>query len=489
MTTQVRRAGAFLLALFAALFINLNVIQVLLADDYANHPNNRRLLIDEYQIRRGSIIAGDQQIAYSEETDGTLKYLRRYDPPDLYSHLVGYYSLVYGRAGLEGRLNEQLIGTPTALLAENLADLLGQRDPVGNTVRLTVVPEVQQAAADALDGRPGAVVALDPSTGAVLAEYAYPTFDPNPLSSHDPEEIRAYWDEVSGDEREPMAARTRQRRYQPGSAMKVIVAAAALERGIDPDTSFEDSDGYTPPQTDRPIRNFGRGNCAGGGTITLEEAFEVSCNVVFAKLGVDIGDADLIDQAEAFGFNRDIPYLLPSVRSVIPDELDPPSTAQSAIGARDVQATPLNMAMVAAAIFNDGVLMRPYIVEEILDPSGRRVRGPDGGPWVETRHTAQAISQETADALETMMVRVVEEGTGTNAQISGAHVGGKTGTADPGEGMPSTVWFVGFASTGDGADDRQVAVAVVVPGAEEDATGGGVAAPIAQRVMEAALGR
>lgn len=489
MTSQVRRAGAFLLALFAALFINLNVIQVLLADDYANHPNNRRLLIDEYQIRRGSIIAGDQQIAYSEETEGTLKYLRRYDPPDLYSHLVGYYSLVYGRAGLEGRLNEQLIGTPTALLAENLADLLGQRDPVGNTVRLTVVPEVQQAAASALDGRPGAVVALDPSTGAVLAEYAYPTFDPNPLSGHDPDEIRAYWDEVSGDEREPMAARTRQRRYQPGSAMKVIVAAAALERGIAPDTSFEDTDSFTPPQTDRPIRNFGRGTCAGGGSITLEEAFEVSCNVTFAKLGVDIGDSDLIEQAEAFGFNRDLPYLLPSVPSVIPDQLDPPATAQSAIGARDVQATPMNMAMIAASIANDGVLMRPYVVEEILDPSGRRVRGPDGGPWVETRHTAQAVSQETARALERMMVRVVEDGTGTNAQISGAQVGGKTGTADPGEGLASTVWFLGFASTGDGADDRQVAVAVVVPGADEGATGGGVAAPIARQVMEAALDR
>lgn len=488
MTGQVRRTGAFLLALFAALFINLNIIQVLRADDYANHPDNRRLLIDEYQIRRGSVIAGDQHIAYSEETDGTLKYIRRYDPPELYSHILGYYSLVYGRAGLEGRLNEELTGTPTAMLAENLADLLGQRDLVGNYVRLTVDPAVQEAAAAALDGTIGAVVAMDPTTGAVLAEYAHPTFDPNLLASHDPDEVRAYWSQTSEDERDPMAARTRQRRYQPGSAMKIIVAAAALEKGIGPDTAFEDTASYTPPQTDRGIGNFGGGACEGGGTITLERSFVVSCNVVFAKLGVDLGADELVAQAERFGFNRDLPYVLASVPSTIPDDLDPPATAQSAIGGRDVQASPLHMAMIAGAIFNDGVLMRPYLVEEILDPSGRRVRGNDAGPWVEARHTAQAVSRETARSLSEMMIRVVEEGTGRNARIDGVRVGGKTGTADPGEG-PSTVWFTGFASTGDGPDDRQVAVAVVIPGADEGATGGATAAPIARQVMEAALRR
>lgn len=489
MTSQVRRTGAFLLALFMALFINLNIIQVLRADDYANHPNNRRLIIDEYQIRRGSVIAGDQHIAFSEETDGTLKYVRRYDPPELYSHILGYYSLVYGRAGLEGRLNEDLTGTPTALLAENLADLLGQRDLVGNYVRLTVDPVVQEAAAAALDGRIGAVVAIDPTTGAVLAEYSHPTFDPNALASHDPDEVRTYWSEASEDERQPLAARTRQRRFQPGSAMKIIVAAAALEKGIGPDTAFEDTTTYTPPQTDRGIRNYGGGTCADGDTISLERSFVVSCNVVFAKLGVDLGVDDLVDQAERFGFNRELPYLLPSVPSTIPSDLDPPATAQSAIGGRDVQTTPLHMAMIAAAVFNEGVLLRPYIVQEILDPSGRRIRGDDAGPWVEARHTAQAVSRETARDLSDMMVRAVEDGTGRNARIDGVRVGGKTGTADPGGDRPSTVWFTGFASTGDGADDRQVAVAVVIPDAEAGATGGATAAPIARQVMEAALRR
>ncbi len=491
MTRQVRRLAVIGLLLFGALFVNLNVVQLVRGNELANHPNNRRLLIQEYQIQRGPILVGDQRVAYSVESEGNLKYLRRYEPAVEYAHLMGYYSLVYGRDGLEAALNETLTGTSSEALAQNLSELLGVRDPVGNTVRLTLDPAVQSAAYSALGDRPGAIVALDPRTGAVLAHVSRPSYDPNRLSSHDPEEVRSYWEQVQDDPGEPLADRAIERRYQPGSAMKLIVAAAALEKGIGPDTSFPDEDGYSPPGTTHVIRNFGGGTCAGGGTITFEQSLVVSCNTVFARLGVELGAETLVDQAERFGFNRRPPYTLPVAgEAVIPSDLDQPSTAMSAIGARDVQANALQMAMVVGAIANGGVLMKPYVVAEILDPSGRRLRGPQEGPWVEGSFTAQAISRETAATLADLMVMVVEEGTGRNAAIGGAQVGGKTGTADPGEELTPHAWFVGFAATSeDGGTVPRVAVAVVLPNAGEGATGGGTAAPIAKAVMEAAIGQ
>ncbi|MGH3443540.1 MAG: peptidoglycan D,D-transpeptidase FtsI family protein [Nitriliruptorales bacterium] len=490
MTRQIRRVSLVMLLLFGALFVNLNVIQLLRAEEFANHPANRRLLVAEYGIERGAIVVGDRRIAFSEPTGGDLKYVRRYDPPFRYAHLLGYYSVLLGRDGIERALNEELIGTSTDLLAQNLAELLGERDPVGNSLRLTIDPRVQATAQEALAGRTGAVVALDPTTGAVLAHVSTPGYDPNRLSSHDLEDIRAYWEQLQEAPDDPLADRAIERRFQPGSAFKLIVAASALERGITPDTRFDDSAAYTPPNTTRAIRNFGRGTCAGGGTLTLAEALVVSCNVVFARLGVELGAERLVDMAERFGFNRRLPYVLGGVESVIPRDLDAPATAQSSIGARDVQATAMQMAMVAAGIANDGVLMRPYVVEEILDPSGRPLGGPDSGPWVDGSFTAQAVSRETARTLQDLMVRVVGEGTGRRAAIDGAIVGGKTGTADPGEDMPSHAWFVGFAGSRaeGGGISPQVAVAVVLPSAGDDATGGVDAAPIARAVMEAALG-
>lgn len=486
MTRQVRRVTALVLVLFGLLFVNLNVVQVLRAAEFANHPSNRRLLIQEYEIRRGPIIAGDQSIAFSRETDHELKYLRRYEPAHRYAHLLGYYSVVYARAGLEAALNETLTGNPSDVLAQNLLQLLGRRDRPGNAVRLTVDPATQRAAQEALEGRVGAVVALDPTTGAVLAHVSNPSYDPNRLSSHEPADIRDYWAALQEDPREPLADRATARRYQPGSTFKLIVAAAALEHGIAPDTAFEDRAAYTPPNTTRAIRNYGGGTCDGGGTITFERALVVSCNVVFAELGVRLGADAIIDQAQRFGFNRELPYELDVAPSVIPKELDAPSTAQSAIGARDVQATAMQMAMVAGAISNNGVLMRPHVVSEVLDPSGRQIRGPDAGPWIDGSFTAEAMNPDTARTLSRFMLETVQRGTATRAQISGATVGGKTGTADPGGDSPPHVWFAGFAGPGD--DDPRVAVAVVLPSAGEGTTGGRDAAPIARAVMEAALG-
>jgi penicillin-binding protein A len=476
---RIGRVAAIVLVLFGALFVNLNVIALLQADDLANHPANRRLIIREYQIDRGPIIAGEDPIARSEETDGDLRYLRTYPEGPLYAHLTGYYSFILRRAGLEAVLNEQLTGRPTEVLAQNLGELLFRRDPAGNTVELTVRPEMQRAAREALGDRVGAVVAVDPSSGAVLASYANPTYDPNPLSSHDATEIREAWDALRDDPARPLVDRVTRETFPPGSAFKLVTAAAALERGLSPDTSFPDEGVYDVPQTQADIGNFGGGDCADGSSISLHDAMRVSCNTVFARLGVEMGDEALIQQAERFGFNRQPPYELTVERSAIPKALDVPETAQSAIGQRDVRATPMQMALLTASIVNGGELLRPHVVAGVRDPSGRRLAGADSGRWSEGRFDGRPISPRTAEQLRRMMVDAVEDGTGRAARIDGVEVGGKTGTAQTG-GDP-TAWFVGFA--GD-----EVAIAVVVPGAGPDATGGSVAAPIARQVLEAAVG-
>ncbi len=481
MSRQIRRVATLMLVLFAAMFINLNVIQLVRSDALATNPANRRLIIREYQIDRGPIVVGEEEVVHSVATDDDLKYLRVYEDPQLWSHLTGYYSFVLQRAGLEAAMNDALTGTSTEVLAQNLAELLGGRDDRGNTVQLTIDPAVQREARRALGDRIGAVVALDPTTGAILASYSNPGYDPNVLASHDANAILEAWGELQQEPTNPLQDRVTRATYPPGSTFKLITAAAALEQGrLEPGTALADLDEYRPPQTSNPITNFSPGTCTGTSTITLADALRVSCNTAFAKLGVDLGADALIQTAERFGYNRTPPYLLPTVKSVIPKELDPPATAQSAIGQRDVRVTPLQAAMVAAAIANEGQLMKPYLVAQVLDPTGRVAKGPDTGVWSDGRFDGQAVSPRTAQLLREMMIGVVEQGTGKAARIPDVRVAGKTGTAEV-PGQTSTVWFVGFA------DDR-VAVAVVLPDAGVDATGGGEAAPIARAVMEAALG-
>jgi penicillin-binding protein A len=475
---QIGRVAAVTFLLFGALFVNLNVITLLQADDLANHPSNRRLILREYAIERGPIVAGEEAIARSVPTEGQYQYLRTYPDGGLYAHLTGYYSIQLQRSGLERALNEELTGRSTEVVAQNLGELLGGSERPGNAVELSIEPAVQEAARRALDGREGAVVALDPRTGAVLASYANPTFDPNPLSGHDRREINDTWAALNERTDRPLVDRTRAETYPPGSTFKLVVAAAALESGLDPTTLFPDEGVYDVPQTAADIGNFSGGVCADGDEISLSDAMRVSCNTVFARLGVELGEDALRDQAVRFGFNDAPPFELGVVDSVFPDELDVPSVAQSAIGQRDVRATPLQMAVLAGSIANGGQLMRPHVVDAIRDPDGGQLRGPDVGRWTDPPGSGLPMSPRTAQQLRSMMLDVVDSGTGSAARIDGVEVGGKTGTAQTG-GDP-VAWFVGFAG-------EEVAVAVVVPGAGSDATGGGIAAPIARSVMSAAL--
>ena len=480
MSRQIRRVATVMLILFGVLFVNLNVIQLLRGEDLVNNPANRRLLEREYEIERGEMLVGETEVVRSEETDGELKYLRQYLEPEAYAHLTGFYSFVLGRAGLERALNETLTGTSTSALAENLTELLIGRDEKGNTIRLTIDADVQRAAIDALGDREGAVVAIEPRSGAVLASWSNPSYDPNVLSSHDANAILESWRGLQDDPSQPLLDRATRGFYPPGSTFKLVVAAAALERGLQPTTALENLAEYTPPQTTNTIPNFSPGPCGeGGNTITLQDALTVSCNTVFAQLGVDLGAEALADMATRLGFNREVPYELPVEVSAFPGDLDPPATAQSAIGQRDVRWTPMHAALVVSAIVNDGSMISPHVVQEVLDPASRQLRTTDPAPWRMDGGDARAMSQRTAEQLREMMVSVVQDGTGTRAQIDGVTVGGKTGTAENPNDETATAWFVGFA-------EDQVAVAVVVPDAGGDG-GGTAAAPIAKAVMEAAL--
>lgn len=478
MTHQIRRVATAIMVLFVALAINVNILQLVRGPDLIDNPANKRLLVAEYSIERGPILVGDQPIAESVGTDDDLEYLRVYDQPELYAHLTGYDSFVLGRSGLEAALNDQLIGAPSEMLAQNLTELLIGRDVRGNTVRLTIDPEVQEAARSALDGRVGAVVAIEPTTGRVLASYAIPTYDPNRLASHDAGEVLAAFEELRLDPAQPLLDRVTRVSYPPGSVFKLVVAAAALEQGYQPDSQFRNTASFVPDTTTVPIPNSNASTCGPADTISLADALRVSCNTVFARLAVELGADALVATAERLGFNRSIPYELPVASSVIPQELDVPALAQSGIGQRDVRMTPFHAAVMAATIANDGLAMRPHVVRDVLSPSGRVVQGSSAGVWREAGYPEQAISVRTARQLQDMMVAVVEDGTGTAAQIDDVVVGGKTGTAEDPNLDDSIAWFVGFAG-------QEVAVAVVLPDVEGG--GGSVAAPVAREVMEAAL--
>lgn len=313
------------------------------------------------------------------------------------------------------------------------------------------------------------MVAVNPSTGAILAMVTSPSFDPNNLATHQLSDARASWAKLTTDKNKPMANRAAREIFPPGSTFKVVVSAAALEAGYEPD-SVLDTSSYRLPGTNTTITS----TC--GSSQTLKRALEVSCNSAFARLGVKLGADALREQSEKFGFGTKPLTDIPSVASRFPDEIDTPQTGLASIGGYDVAATPLQMAMVAAAVRNDGIVMQPYLVES--------VRSADLQLLSQTRPAQLSLANSAANAakLRQMMVGVVENGTGWRAQIAGVTVGGKTGTANSDNVRTPYAWFIAWA------DDPEVALCVFVQDAEMEATdvaGGRVAAPIAKAVIEA----
>jgi len=484
MNRQIRRVAVVVLVAFMALLAAPLYWQVLAAPRLTNDSRNTRVLIKEYSIERGAIVLADQTpvatSVRSKQRGDPLEFVRHYPQGERYGMVTGFYSLVFGRTLAEQEFNSFLLGRAPEQFGQNVTDLLTARETPGGTLVLTLDRATQEAAEQALRNRKGAVVALDPRTGAVLAMTTYPRYDPNQLSSHNPEAIRRNWDRLVKDEDGPLLNRAAGALYPPGSTFKVITAAAALEDGISVNQPLPSPTVLDVPQTSADIHNFGGSSC-GGGTLTMPEALEISCNTTFAGLGLKLGDKKLAAEAEKFGFNRPSPYQLPAATSVIPKNQDVPATAQSAIGQRDVRVSPLQMASVAATIANGGRRMAPFVAQQVVSDKGKVVKRFEG------EDLGQAIPEQVAGDLRDMMLQVVERGTGTFAQIPGLQVAGKTGTAQHAQGRPPHAWFIGFTSAG----DKSIAVAVVVENggdAGSEATGGHVAAPIAKAVMQAYLG-
>ncbi|MGH8868522.1 MAG: peptidoglycan D,D-transpeptidase FtsI family protein [Actinomycetes bacterium] len=482
MNRPLRRLALAVALLFGLLLANVNYLQVLQAEDLRTRPGNARQILAEYERERGPILVGDQKVATSVETNDTLKYLRQYPQGRLYAHSTGFYSFVYGATNIERVENPILSGTDDQLFVRRLMDMLTGRPPEGGSVKLTLDPKAQRTARSALGGQNGAVVALDPRTGAILASVSSPSYNPSALSSHDGDAIRSAWERLNNNEDAPLVNRPIAQRYPPGSLFKVVTAAAALSSGkYSPNTEVDAPSALDLPQTTVDLPNYADSAC-GDHRISVLEALELSCNTAFGNIGLDLGDEALRDQAERFGFNQDYSVPMGVTQSVFPEEVDLPQTAFSAIGQYDVAATPLQMAMVAAGVANDGSVMSPYLVDE--------VRAPDLSILETARpnELTRAVEPGVAQQLKAMMVSVVDNGTGVNAAIPGVRVGGKTGTAEHNPSKPPHVWFMSFAP----AEDPQVAVAVVVEeGGDDgsDASGGTTAAPIAKAVMEAVLNR
>ncbi len=481
MNTPLRRLATMVLVMFLVLTGGVTWVQVFQAQRLNNDPRNARTLYREFGSARGPIVAGGVAIASSVPVDDPFRYQRTYANGPEYSAVTGFYSVVNGRSQLESAENESLTGRGDQLFFSRVRDLLTGRSPEGAAVETTILPAAQDAAFRALGDQQGAVVAIEPSTGKILALVSTPGFDPTALAVHDTAAAGAAYSTLAKADGNPLRSNATQERYAPGSTFKLVTAAAALASGqYTPDTQVASPRELTLPNTTATIQNFGGESC-GGDTVTLTVALQVSCNTAFAQLGMSLGDDAIAAQAKAFGFGDDsLTVPMPVVQSVFPTGLDAPMTAQSAIGQRDVQATPLQMAMVAAGIANGGVVMRPYLVQT--------VRAADLSVVSEAKPQtySTAMTPANAAALRDMMVNVVERGTGTAARISGVVVAGKTGTAQTTEGAAPHAWFTAFAP----AAAPQVAVAVLVEhggSLGSDATGGAVAAPIAKAVIEAVL--
>ncbi|MGW6792486.1 peptidoglycan D,D-transpeptidase FtsI family protein [Streptomyces chartreusis] len=479
MNKTIRRASVFTLLLVFALLIRATWVQFYDGKALAEDKDNRRNTIALYSEPLGNIVVGGESITGSARTkSGDLAYKRTYTDGSLYAAVTGYSSQAFGATQLEGIYRDLLDGTDNRLKSV-LDTVTNKRSEPGNVIT-TIDPDVQKAAYDALGDKKGAAVAIDPATGKILAVVSTPSYDPSRITTGD----SAAWNELTKDSDKPMTNRALRQPLPPGSTFKLVVAAAALEDGLysSVDEKTDSPDPYPLPDSSSKLTN--ENPSAPCEDASIRVALQYSCNNVFGSLAVDLGQDKVRAMAEKFGFNdasQDVPVR--AYESVYPEDMDKAQTALSGIGQFDVTATPLQMAMVSAAIANDGKLVSPHMVSQITDSGGNALENYD-----DSADTTEIVSSSTAEQLQSAMQTVVEDGTGTNAQIAGATVGGKTGTAQHGENNSKTpyAWFTSYGK----ADGKEVAVAVLVEqsdAARSEVSGNGLAAPVAKAVMEAAL--
>ncbi len=462
MNKRIGRLGTIITAAFIILIINLTYLQFIAASGLTAKPENIRPILNEQKIRRGDIVSADGQVLATSRKIGDI-YKRYYPEGNLVSPITGFYSTKYGRTGLELTFDEYLSGQTRISSPEDYIKRLLGKDVPGNNVTLTINMDIQRTADRLLGDRKGAIIVLNPRTGALLALVSHPSYNPNDVDKN--------WGSLIKDPNGPMVNRVTQGRFTPGSTFKIVTATAALENAsVTTETVFDAPDTikiYGGKVTNFEGKNYGR--------LTFADAFAKSVNTVFAQVGKSLGGPKLVDTTRAFGFGDKPPFDLPTVESRIPraSEMDELEVAWAAVGQGRVQATPLNMALIGSAVANDGKVMRPFLVEKVREAGGNTVYEANPRAWL------SPMKPDTSQTVKSLMERVVNEGTGKAARISGIRVAGKTGTAEVGKDKPHA-WFVGFAP----AENPQVLVAVVV---ENGGLGGHTAAPIAREIMVEAL--
>lgn len=488
MNASLRRISIAVMALVVLLLVNATVMQVFTADALRADPRNQRVLLDEYSRQRGQITARGQLLAYSVATDSRFHFLREYPNPAVYAPVTGFYSLRYSSTGLERTEDSLLNGSDQRLFGRRLADFFTGRDPRGGNVDTTIVPRVQQAGWDAMQqgcgssACTGAVVALEPSTGKILAMVSSPSYDPNLLASHDPEVQAQTWQRLRDDPASPMTNRAIAETYPPGSTFKVVTTAAALQAGADETEMLTAAPSITLPDSTANLENYGGQPCGPEPTVELKDAFAHSCNTAFVQLGLQTGADAIRGMARAFGIDT-TPAGIPLqvAESTVGPITDAAALGMTAMGQKDVALTPLENAEVAAAIANHGVMMQPYLVDSS--------KGPDLTNISTTVPTEQrhVVSPQTAAKLTALMIGA-EQVAQQKGAIPGVQIASKTGTAEHGSDprhTPPHAWYIAFAP----AEAPTIAVAVLVEnGANRlSATGGALAAPIGRAVIEAAL--
>ncbi|MCU1371889.1 MAG: cell division protein FtsI/penicillin-binding protein 2 [Ilumatobacteraceae bacterium] len=480
MDRSIRRLGAFLLLCFCALFVQLNYIQVLKAEKLNVRTGNNRPIDQSFSKPRGTMVTADGVLlAESVPSDDRFQYQREYPEGELYGALTGFFNYSRGATGLERSYNQELSGKTAKQQVREIGDLFVDTDRTGN-LKLSVRSDIQKVAKQALGDFRGSVVALDPRTGEVLAMYSNPSYDPNLLADHDVTDSENAYKLLSAADGNPLLPKAYREIYPPGSTFKAVTGSTGVEVGgvtpTSPDYPVVRS--ITVPGTTRPLRNFGGSECGG----TLFTILAKSCNTSFAQMGLDLGGDKMVAGAQGFGFNSVPPFDLPAVASRFKTDFtrNEPALAQSSIGQNETAATPLQMALVAAGIANDGVIMEPHVVSEIRDGEGDLVKAFDPTEW------KKATSPQTADIMRQGMRGVVTEGSASRIAVEGLDIGAKTGTAQfgPSEPLRSHAWIIAWAALPN--QPASIAVAVIVENQDgaSESTGGRLAAPIAKQVIE-----
>lgn len=473
LTLNIKKVLIIFLLLFVVLISYFSYFVIVRGEEVAYNPRNQRLAAKRNAVLRGTIYDRDGNPLTKSEKTGKSSQTREYIGGTAFTHIIGYNSKTYGRSGLEDSYDKDLMAGSEFSFFDRFKDPKKLENQIGNSIKLTIDSELQKVAYNQLKstGLNGAVVAINPKNGEILVLASTPSYDANDLEKS--------WEAIINNPNKPLINRALSGKYPPGSTFKVVTTVSGLENMADiEDKKFNDKGKLTFEGTNYTLSNSGG---TAWGKIDLKKAFVKSSNVYFGNLAMELTNKKLKNTAEKFYFNKEIDtegfYISPSNFPEIPFS-NRSNIAQSGIGQSEIQATPMQMALVASTIANDGILMKPKLVSEIMNSEGETLK------IIADEELARVTSRNIANKLTDYMRLVVTDGTGKKASVKGIEVCGKTGTADHARSLTKEAkahsWFIGFAPQ----DNPQIAIAVIV---EEGGAGGGYAAEIASKVFQAAL--